>query len=70
MPEGLQQGDTGQLLQERIDGLDSLISELDGVDFTEPDEDENKDDADGDDSPVINKIGELKTEIEGFNWSF
>lgn len=29
MPEGLQQGDTGQLLQERIDALESLESEID-----------------------------------------
>lgn len=33
MPEGLQQGDTGQLLQERIDCLDSAISELEDIDF-------------------------------------
>lgn len=37
MPEGLQQGSSGELLQERIDGLDSLIQELDGID-TEWDE--------------------------------
>ncbi len=36
MPEGLQQGDTGQLLQERIDGVDNLVSELEALDFDEP----------------------------------
>jgi hypothetical protein len=41
MPEGLQQGDTGQLLQERIDNLDGLISELEGIDFQEPDSEED-----------------------------
>lgn len=33
MPEGLQQGDVGQMLQERIDGLDGWISDLQGVDL-------------------------------------
>lgn len=38
MPEGLQQGDAGQLLQERIDACESAIDELDSVDtsFEEP----------------------------------
>ena len=31
MPEGLQQGDTGCLLEERIDMLDSVIDELDSI---------------------------------------
>lgn len=48
MPEGLQQGDVGQMLQERIDGLDSWISDLQGVDLDfgfdedEPEEPEDK----------------------------
>ena len=33
MPEGLQEGDTGQLLQERIDALDDVISELESIDY-------------------------------------
>ena len=33
MPEGLQEGDTGQLLQERIDTLDDVISELESIDY-------------------------------------
>ena len=33
MPEGLQQGGTGQLLQERIDALEGWQSELEGVDL-------------------------------------
>ena len=42
MPEGLQQGDTGQLLEERVNALDSAIDELDGIDldYEEPDDDE------------------------------
>lgn len=33
MPEGLQEGDTGQLLQERIDNLDSAICDLESIDY-------------------------------------
>ncbi|MCK4521374.1 MAG: hypothetical protein KAU20_02285 [Nanoarchaeota archaeon] len=33
MPDQLQEGDTGQMLQERIEGLESWISELDGIDL-------------------------------------
>lgn len=33
MPYGLQEGDTGQLLQERIDQLYDVISELESIDY-------------------------------------
>ena len=33
MPEGLQEGDVGQLLQERIDALDSAISDMESIDI-------------------------------------
>lgn len=58
MPEGLQQGSTGELLQERIDALDNTISELDGIDcdYEEPtlqewidDEGKEEKDEDGND---------------------
>ena len=45
MPEGLQQGDTGQLIQSRIDDLDNWIGELSIIEFPEDDgeeEDEKK----------------------------
>ncbi len=32
MPQGLQDGDSGQLLQERVDALEGVIGELDSVD--------------------------------------
>lgn len=32
MPEGLQQGETGQTLEERVSALEDVISELEGVD--------------------------------------
>lgn len=63
MPGGLQQGDTGQLLQERIDGVEALIAELDGLDFSDPE----SEDAGGEE--VEKKIQELIEEIHGFNWS-
>lgn len=47
MPESLQQGPTGELLQERIDGLEEVLSELENIDFDceedEEDEENNQD---------------------------
>ena len=40
MPEGLQQGSTGEMLQSRIDAMDQFISELESIDFDEFDEDQ------------------------------
>lgn len=42
MPEGLQQGDTGQLLEERVNAVEEAISEFEGVelDYDEPDDSE------------------------------
>jgi hypothetical protein len=40
MPEGLQQGSTGELLQERIDAMDSAISEFEGLELDEPDDED------------------------------
>lgn len=33
MPDGLQQGDTGQMLEERVSAIDDVISELEGIDL-------------------------------------
>lgn len=41
MPEQLQSAPTGELLQERVDALESAISEFDGLDFTDYEEDED-----------------------------
>lgn len=41
MPEGFQQADTGQLLEERIQALEDFINELDNIDFS-MDEDEQE----------------------------
>src|SRR5262249_15264378 len=70
MPEGLQQGSTGELLQERYDGLDGVISDLQGVDIPddgdfeqketeegeEGDETEEKDEAE--ENELVNDSGE------------
>lgn len=59
MPEGLQKGSTGELLQSRIDELDSLISEIEGMDFSEPEDD---------DEDHAARISELIEELQGFSW--
>jgi hypothetical protein len=43
MPEGLQQGSTGELLQERYDTVDGVVSELEGIYFDEPEPGESED---------------------------
>lgn len=58
MPEPLQQGDTGQLLQERYDGLEELINELDAVDI--PDDDDDKD--------ISEALGGLVGELEACSY--
>lgn len=44
MPESLQESDTGQLLQERIDECESLISDFENIDteYCEDDTDEDE----------------------------
>lgn len=73
MPEGLKDADTGQLLQERIDGVESLISDIDGLDYSEPEADdvkrekgESKEDALA--RAVQEKCQEIKDELDGFKW--
>ena len=58
MPEGLQEGDTGQLLQERIDNLDEAISELESIDY-ESIKENAKDDVDSEEG-----TDEYETELE------
>ena len=55
MPEGLQQGSTGELLQERYDTVDGVISELESIDFSE----------DADEDVVLeDKADEIRSAIE------
>jgi hypothetical protein len=62
MPEGLQQGSTGELLQERINMLESAIGDTENVDipdFDETDEEEGEDQ----DAYVENAIEEFVSAI-------
>lgn len=73
MPEGLQQGDTGQLLQTRIDELDTLIGEFDGVDFEEPEEDATKPQKGETKKAALQRavderVEEILREVGSYNW--
>lgn len=75
MPEGLQQGDTGQLLQSRYDELETMISDLEGVDI--PDDDDHPEPDESEPSytcpcgwvaqtvEALEPIGEVKTDSNG-----
>jgi hypothetical protein len=69
MPEGLQQGDTGQLLQERIEALDEVISNLEGVDvsFEEPDKEEDQSDEEYEEAKqqaLDDRLSEICSELD------
>jgi hypothetical protein len=59
MPEGLQQGDTGQMLQERIDACDSAQSDVQSLDY----DFQTELDGEGDEAPTDEEKAE---EIQ--NW--
>ena len=66
MPEGLQYGDTGMLLEERIDALDGVIGDLDGIDYDnirEDAQDEVMRDRDFEDVDYDDLEGELLDEV-------
>ena len=54
MPENLQEGDTGQMLQERIDNLDDVITNLESIDYDAIKEDLKNE--------IINREGEYNPE--------
>ncbi len=58
MPSQLQDADSGQLLQERIDALESWVSDLQSIDLSIEDDltDEEK----------TNRVQEIIEEIEGY----
>lgn len=58
MPEPLQEGDTGQLLQERVDGLEGWVSDLESLSF-ETEDDESETDA------VTRLFGEMEASNPG-----
>jgi hypothetical protein len=68
MPDSLQEADTGQMMQERIDGLDGWISDLEAVDLDElgPDEDDLDPEEDMDEA-LSNWLDEKKKELTGLD---
>jgi hypothetical protein len=72
MPDGLQQGDTGQLLEERVSALDEAISELEAVDFDfEPSEDDLPEDKlEGERAAFLDeKWGEVQSALSNISCS-
>ena len=66
MPEGLQQGSTGELLQERIDALETALSAFEDIDCEyEPEtEEEDGKDTDPDDEAIADRLREWLREKE------
>lgn len=66
MPEPLQEGPTGELLQERIDGLEEFISELEGLDI--PDDEDEGEDEEEESNPLEDTRAELQS-LSGYTGS-
>jgi len=75
MPDGLQQGDSGQLLENRSQEVDSLVGELDSIDWSEPEEPEATDIKEHGSkeaamkAAIVERCEQIIEEIQGFNWS-
>jgi Zn-dependent M32 family carboxypeptidase len=70
MPEGLQQGDTGQLLQQRVEALEEVISNLESADvsFEEPDKEEDQSDEEHEqavEEALSLRLQEIADELDG-----
>lgn len=64
MPEQLQESDTGQLLQERIDGLEAACNELDCIDYDDIFSDKIAELIERDDASEENLTDEEREEVE------
>ena len=60
MPEGLQQGPTGEQIQERIDALEAFIDELENLEFPEFEQEDDHEDEEGN---VLNEDGQTEAEF-------
>lgn len=63
MPQGLQEGDTGQMLQERIDACENAASEIEdlvGQAPDEPDEDADEDETENYNQEIESLIDQIK----------
>jgi len=67
MPDSLQEGSTGELMQERIDGLEEFIQELEGVEI--PDEEESESDEEDEDTEpeAENNLEDSRQELQGLS---
>lgn len=63
MPEGLQQGDTGEMLQSRIDSLEFAVSELEDIEEDELVEEVISDNSD-EDNDYIQEWNDIPDELE------
>lgn len=72
MPEGLQSGSTGELLQARIEACETIADELEGIQVPdEEDEDDDAEDGDEDEEDANQNLrNDLADEIEGVDWSY
>jgi hypothetical protein len=73
MPEGLQQGSTGQLLEARVEAADTIADELEGIQVPdEEEEDPNDKEEDGEsvDDKNQDMRNELADEVDGVDWSY
>lgn len=66
IPDSLKDADVGQLLQDRIDRIDTTISELENIDFDDVDRDtivdENEQDSDENDDDYNDRIDDIVNE--------
>ena len=67
MPEGLQQGDTGEMLQNRVDEIESMISELDSIDIDELEKEQDESDDDFE-QRVEDKKQEIADAVQGIQY--
>lgn len=64
MPEGLQQGSTGEMLQTRIDSCESVADEIENIDLSGPDTDEEKEDPETYWADKVSEIEDLLNSVE------
>lgn len=67
MPDSLQFGGTGELLQERIDGLDAAIDSLNEVDYADILTDAIEEDLDLDDQDALEKLKATRFEDKDYD---
>lgn len=78
MPDGLQQGETGQLLERRVESCESIASEIDSLDFGDIEEAQSELDALQENDKAAKEIedrlqaarDELADAIESIGWDY